>query len=309
MRIRPATLGAALICFSAALWGLDGVVLTPRLANLSVPFVVFLLHAIPFILMQPFLLGSYARLRSMPLRGWLALALVALTGGLLGTLSIITALFLVDFNQLSVVVLLQKLQPLFALVLAAVLLKERVSLRFLAWATVALVGAYLLTFGLSAPDAQANAITLRAALWAVVAAAAFGSATVLGKLLLGALDFKDATFGRYGMTAAMALLYLAVAGIGLPFAAVTDVNWAVILVISLTTGSGAVFLYYFGLTRVRASVATICELCLPLSAILLDYLVNRSILSAWQWFGAGLLVGAILRITIESGENGDPPNE
>jgi drug/metabolite transporter (DMT)-like permease len=179
-------------------------------------------------------------------------------------------------------------------------------LRFLSWATVAIAGAYLLTFGISAPDAAANAITFQAALWAVVAAAAFGSATVLGKLLLGVLDFKDATFGRYGTTAAMALVYLGVSGIGLPFADVTTGNWAVILIISLTTGSGAIFLYYFGLTRVRASVATICELCLPLSAILLDYVVNRSFLSAWQWFGAGLLVGAIFRITIESGENGEP---
>jgi len=309
MKIRPSTHGAVLICLSAALWGLDGVVLTPRLSNLPVPFVVFLLHAIPFILMQPILHGCYARLRSMTGRGWLALALVALTGGLLGTLAIIKALFLVDFNQLSVVVLLQKLQPLFALVLAAVLLKERISMRFLAWATLALAGAYLLTFGLSAPDATANAITLQAALWAVVAAAAFGSATVLGKLLLASLDFKDATFARYGMTAAMALVYLAVTGIGLPFSGVTGGNWVVILVISLTAGSGAIFLYYFGLTRVRASVATICELCLPLSAVLLDYLVNRSVLGVWQWLGAGLLVGAILRITFESADNKYQRNE
>ncbi len=47
MKNREATIGAALICVSAALWGVDGVVLTPRLSNLSVPFVVFLLHAIP----------------------------------------------------------------------------------------------------------------------------------------------------------------------------------------------------------------------------------------------------------------------
>ena len=79
MALRPSTVGAALICISAALWGLDGVVLTPRLSNLPVPFVVFLLHAVPFVLMQPFLYGSYSRLRRMPARGWLALALVALT--------------------------------------------------------------------------------------------------------------------------------------------------------------------------------------------------------------------------------------
>ena len=98
------------------------VVLTPRLANLEVPFVVFLVHALPFALMQLFLFSSYRRLRRMNAKGWSALALVAFTGGFLGTMAIVKALFLVDFNQLSVVVLLQKLQPLFALSLAAILL-------------------------------------------------------------------------------------------------------------------------------------------------------------------------------------------
>jgi len=302
MKIRAATLGAFLICVSAALWGLDGVVLTPRLANLQVPFVVFLLHAVPFLLMQPFLFRSYGRLRQMAPRGWLALALVSLTGGLLGTFAIVRALFLVDFNQLSVVVVLQKLQPLFALVLAALLLKERVTSRFLALAVVAVGGAYLLTFGASVPDAAVNAITIRAATWAVIAAAAFGSATVLSKLLLGSLDFRDATFARYGMTSVMALVFLVVRGIGMPIATVTGANWIIVLIISVTTGSGAIFLYYFGLSRVRASVATICELCLPLSAVLLDYLVNGSVLGPWQWLGAGLLVGAILRISTHGEE-------
>jgi drug/metabolite transporter (DMT)-like permease len=304
MKVRPAALGALLICLSAGLWGLDGVVLTPRLANLPVPFVVFLLHALPFLLMQPFLHGGYRRLRQMQRRGWFALALVSVTGGLLGTIAIVKALFLVNFNQLSVVVVLQKLQPVFALALAAVLLKERVTLRFLALAGVALGGAYLLTFGISAPYAATNTISLHAAIWAVIAAAAFGSATVLGKLLLGSLDFKDATFARYGMTTALALVYLAVAGIGLPFSSVTTTNWIFILIISLTTGSGAIFLYYYGLTRVRASVATICELCLPLSAVLLDYLVNGSVLGPFQWLGAALLVGAILGITMRGEESG-----
>jgi drug/metabolite transporter (DMT)-like permease len=306
MKVRPAVLGALLICVSAALWGLDGVVLTPRLANLPVPFVVFLLHAVPFLLMQPVLHGGYRRLRRMGKRGWSALVLVSFTGGLLGTLAIVKALFLVNFNQLSVVVVLQKLQPIFALALAAVLLKERVSWRFLVLTAVALCGAYLLTFGLSAPHAARNAITLRAALWAVVAAAAFGSATVLGKLLLGSLDFKDATFARYGLTSVMAFLYLLVAGIGLPFASVTPSNWIFVVIISLTTGSGAIFLYYYGLTRVSASVATICELCLPLSAVLLDYLVNGSLLGPAQWLGALLLIGAILRISMLSEERKAP---
>ena len=123
----PGRLGALAICVAAGLWGLDGVVLTPRLHNLPVLLVVFLLHAVPFLLMQPVLASSYARLRHLTGRQWATLFAVALTGGVLGTVAIVRALFLVDFHQLSVVVLLQKFQPVFAVGLAAVLLRERLT--------------------------------------------------------------------------------------------------------------------------------------------------------------------------------------
>jgi drug/metabolite transporter (DMT)-like permease len=294
---RQQILGAVVICLSAIAWGLDGVVLTPRLSHLPVGFVVFLLHAVPFLIMLPLLRRSWRALLAMEPRGWWVLALVAATGGLIGTLAIVKALFLVNFQRLSVVVLLQKLQPLFAITLASILLKERITARFVGLAVIAMAGAYLLTFGLAAPDLGSGDNTAQAALLALVAAAAFGSATVFGKQLLGSLDFADATFGRYGMTALMALAYVVVSGTGLPFESVGTRGWVIILVISVTTGSGAIFLYYFGLTRVRASVAAICELCLPLSAVFFDYVVNGSRLGLWQWLGAALLISAILRIT------------
>jgi len=239
----------------------------------------------------------------MERRGWIALLLVSLTGGLIGTLAIVRALFLVDFDGLSVVVLLQKLQPLFAIVLASMLLRERPSAAFVAWASVAVVGAYLLAFGLRAPDLSSDPSTATAAVLATLAAAAFGSATVFGKQLVGSLDFASATFGRYGVTTVFALAYLIAIGPRYPLAQVTGTEWLLILVISLTTGSGALFLYYLGLTRVRASVAAICELCLPLSAVLFDYLINASVLGPWQWIGAAILIGAILRITVREHES------
>lgn len=297
--MRRTLAGALSICLAAALWGLDGVVLTPRLANLSVPLVVFLLHLVPFLLMQPWLYNSYGALRRLPADGWIALALVSSFGGILGTFAIVKALFLVNFNQLSVVVLLQKLQPLFAISLAAVLLKERVTSRFVVWATLALFGAYLLTFGLQSPDIDSSPETAIAAALAAVAAGAFGSSTVFGKRLLGSLDFRQATFGRYGLSTLFALMVLLISGIGLPLGEVTPTDWLLILMIGLTTGSGAIFLYYFGLSRVRAIVSAICELTLPLTAIVLDYLVNGSVLSRWQWAGAALLLLAIFKVSVQ----------
>ena len=296
--MRRSIAGALSICLAATLWGLDGVVLTPRLFNLSVPFVVFLLHLVPFVLMQPFLFATYGVVRRLKMEDWVTLSLVALCGGILGTFAIVKALFLVDFNQLSVVVLLQKLQPIFAIVLAGILLGERITSRFLLWAAVALGGAYFLTFGLRLPEIGTGSSSTTAAIWAAVAAAAFGSATVFGKRLLKSLDFRQATFARYGLTTLLALFYLLIGGEGLPFETVTQTNWMLILVIGLTTGSGAIFLYYFGLSRVKASVSAICELCLPLSAIVFDYLVNGSVLGPWQWAGAAALILAIFKVSV-----------
>ena len=289
--------GALAICLAASLWGVDGVVLTPRLFPLPVPFVVFLLHLIPFALMQPFLWRSYRVLARMPRRDWTMLTLVALCGGILGTFAMVKALFLVDFNQLSVVVLLQKLQPVFAISLAALVLKESVSRYFIAWTGLALAGAYLLTFGWSLPVWDPGGGTVAGALWATIAAAAYGSATVFGKGILSSLDFKQATFGRYGLTLGLAILYLVSSGQGFPFGSVTRTQWLIVAIIGVTTGSGAIFLYYYGLSRVPASVSAICELCLPLTAILLDYWINKSVLGGWQWLGAFLLITSILRVS------------
>ncbi len=297
----PSRLGALAICLAAALWGLDGVVLTPRLHNLSVPFVVFLVHAVPFALMQLAFTRpgahAYRRLGALEWSEWLTLIAVALTGGVVGTLSIVHALFLVDFNQLSVVVLLQKLQPVFAIALAAVLLGERLSPRFLGWAAAAILGGYLLTFGWSLPDVAGGAASARAAAFALLAAASFGSATVFGKKILGSVSFGEATLARYGLTTGFLIILLAATGIGFPLREVTPANWTVIVTIALTTGSAAILLYYFGLQRVPARVSAICELCLPLSAVVFDYLVNGSVLSPLQIGGAVLMIGAILRIS------------
>ena len=98
-----------LIIIAAAMWGFDGVVLTPRLYNLNVGFVVFMLHLVPFTLMNLFLFKQYKWLNKFSSGDFLLLILIALFGGALGTLAIVKALFLVNFQHLSVVVILQKL--------------------------------------------------------------------------------------------------------------------------------------------------------------------------------------------------------
>jgi len=292
----PGIIGGVAVSFAAVLWGLDGIVLTPRLHNLDVGFVVFIVHLIPFAIMQFFFARQYSYLKRFSSSDFLYLFLVSLTGGALGTISIVTALFLVEFKSLSVVVLLQKLQPVFAIILAALILKERVGKNFIFWAGLAILASYFLTFGFSIPNLNTGSTTIYAALYALLAAFCFGAATVIGKKILVKYDFHTTTFYRYGITSLIMLIYMLLAGQFSGFRNATSQNWLIFIIISLTTGSGAIFLYYFGLKKTRAVVASICELFFPVSAILFDYWINDSVLSAVQWISAAVMLLAIINL-------------
>lgn len=293
-------LGAVLISFSAILWGFDGVVLTPRLSNLNISFVVFVLHLFPFLLMNLFLFKRYSLIRKLTINDTIALFGVAIFGGALGTVSIVKALFLVDFQSLSIVVLLQKLQPIFAILLAATFLKEKLGKNFIIWASLAIVAGYFLTFGTGLPKFHEDQNTMMAALFSVLAAFSFGSSTVFSKRLLLKLDFISATFLRYGLTTLIMLGFVLANGTLSEFSNLSRLNWIIIGIISLTTGSGAMFLYYYGLKQVRAIISTISELFFPISAIVFDYFFNDHILNPLQWLSAFVMIFAIVKLNADN---------
>jgi len=280
------------------MWGLDGIVLTPQLYNLNIGFVVFIVHAIPFVIMNFFLFREYRYLTVLKWKDILLLMLVALLGGALGTMAIVKALFLVEFQNLSVVVLLQKLQPVFAISLAYFFLKEKMRENFYLWAGIAIIASYFLTFGFRLPDFSTGSNTALAAGYSLIAAFAFGSATVAGKGVLRKLSFYAATFYRYGFTTLIMLVYISISGNLNEFEAVTPHNWLIIMIISLTVGSGAIFLYYYGLRKVPAMLSTVCELLFPLSAIVFDYIFNNRMLSIIQWLSAAVMLYAIIRLSL-----------
>lgn len=285
----------SMIGLAAALWGLDGVVLTPRLNNLHVFLVVFLLHALPFLVMNIVLFKHYKELKKLDTKALYSLVWVSVFGGALGTIAIVYALFIVNFQQLSVVVLLQKFQPVFAILLATILLKEKLSKNFLAWGIVAVLGGYLLTFGFHLPYLTEGNHTAQAALLSLLASFSFASSTVFSKNLLDKVNYISATFFRYGLTAILMLIVALISGHLIEVSQVTETNWLVLAIISVTTGTGAILLYYYGLKHVKASHSTLMELFFPITTIVLDYFVNGVILSPIQWISASVMVFAILK--------------
>jgi len=61
--------------------------------------------------------------------------------------------------------------------------------------------------------------------------------------------------------------------------------WRTLAIIVFTSGAVAMYLYYYGLKKIPASLATLCEL-LAVSAIFFDYFFNHNMLSASQIAGA-----------------------
>lgn len=299
-------IGAFAISLAAAFWGVDGIVLTPRLYNLDVGFVVFMLHALAFLIMNSFLFREYKQIKRFNSADLTTFFLIALLGGAIGTMSMVHALFLVNFEKLTIVILLQKLQPIFAIALAVIFLGERMRRYYFIWATLAIVAGYFLTFGTRLPNLSTGDNTLEAALFSLLAAFSFGSSTVLSKKILGKYSFQTATFYRYGFTSLIMLIYVLGAGLYTQFDVVSRENWIVFLIIAMTTGSGAIFLYYYGLRKVRAVIATICELFFPVTAIILDYLINDQRLSWVQWISAFLMLFAIINLNLTNSRQSNP---
>lgn len=295
--IKPQILGVIAISIAAIAWGLDGIALTPKLYNLDVPFVVFMLHAIPAILLTPFLYKYWGNFFKYKFKDVLSLWILSLFGGALGTVAIVKALFLVRFDHLSVIVILQKLQPLFAIILAMLFLKEKPNKKFWIWALVAIIAGYFLTFENHFPKFSQQANLIEASLYALLAAFSFGAGTVFSKRSLQNLNFKEVTYFRYFFTALFVGIFVFSTGRISNLQLVTKINWFYFFLISLTAGAGSIFLYNYGLKRVKAIVSTIAELLFPISSIAFDYLINGNKLSTIQLISAGVMVIAIINIS------------
>lgn len=285
------------VIIGAALWGVDGIILRPKLYTISVPLVVFIETGLAVLLMLPFFSKYLPDLKKFKRNDWLAFIGVALFGGVIGTMAITKAIFYVNYIQLSIVVLIQKLQPVFAISLAALLLKERLPKVFFLWGGIALAGAYLLTFGLHLPNLDSGDKTAVAALFALVATVSFAFSTVFSKRALKNVNFKFGTFLRFFFTFLIMALVLVVSGDGGGFNKISAKQWLYFLLIIFSTGAPAIFIYYYGLHHISASVATICELAFPLTAVLLEYLVYGKMLTPVQWLGVFFLLFSIIKVS------------
>ena len=286
--------GAIAVGVAALLWSIDGVFIRPQFYHLPAVLVVFFEHALGFLALIPFLIYGRKEVQKLSLAGWGSLLWISIWGGLLGTL-FITKAFFAAYNPnvqttLATVVILQKLQPVFALFLARILLKERLNKDFYIWAIIAIIAAYFWAFSKNGIVLHDIKLIVPAAVYAFLAAFAFGSSTVFGKRFTNELSFGTATSLRLMGTMLLALIFILIGG---QFKSIPDmqmIHWKLLILIVFSSGALSMFIYYFGLKRIPASIATIFELVWPLSAILLDFIINKNALNTTQYIAAAFLL-------------------
>ncbi len=285
------------IIIAASLWGVDGIVFRPALNSLPVALVVFVESSVISILLIPFFIKNKSEIFSLSRKDILTFVLVALFGGAVGTMAITKALFYVNYVNLSIVILIQKLQPVFAISLASILLKEKLSKKFLLYAGLAIAGSYILTFGFSFPEFAPENKTLIASLFSLIAAFSFGISTVLSKKAISKVSFTSATVLRFYFTALIMLVFVLSSGEISAVTQITQKQAMIFIAIAFSTGGLAIYLYYIGLQYVTASESTILELAFPVTAIFLEYLVHGNLLTVPQMLGAAILIFSIVKIT------------
>lgn len=288
--------GPLFVIIAALLWSFDGI-LRRNLYTLPSAIVVFYEHLLGGILLLPILFKFLKEIKLMGKKEWLAIILVSLFSGALGTIFYTKALGMVNYIQFSVVVLLQQLQPIWAILGAAIILKEKLTKNFLQWALLGIIAAYLITFRDLRINLTSDGNQILAALLALGAGFVWAVSTSFSKIVLNKVSFWLATFLRFWLAPVFALLFVISQNQQNQLFTVTISQWQSLLLITFSTGMVALVIYYYGLRKTPARVATICELTWPTSAIFIDYFLYKQRLSSTQLLGVFLLFISIYHVS------------
>lgn len=277
------------VALAACFWGTSALMREPLARVLDAPTIVFWEHLVLVLLLSPWLIPALRRWAVAPPRVRVGAVIIGA-----GSSALATTLFTAAFRLGDPITpqILQKLQPLIAMLLAAVILGERLRPRFWWFAGPALVGAWLMTF---ADPLSVRIGDAEAALFALGAATLWGAGTVLGRLVDGHLGPRDTLALRFGF--------------GLPAAAVivlfTGAGWAMplgqvpmLLLLALVPGAVALGLYYMGLRRTAASRATLAELMFPVTSVLVGVTILDAELTWSRWLGVAIVVVSVTGLVL-----------
>jgi drug/metabolite transporter (DMT)-like permease len=300
--------GPLIVFLSSLLWAADAPFRKPLLVGgLAVPFVAFLEHVFNSLACLPGLVLKRAQFKTVTWKQWLGLLYIGAGASALGALLYVQAAVVMNYN-FTVAALLQKLQPIFAIVLAVIFLKEKLSPKFWLFCLPALAGAYFVTFGFASPMdlwQSAGQLSFKGPLLAVLAAILWAGGTVVGRSLMLKLELQFVNGMRFVFGLLFLAAYVAVTK-SFQFYLMTPLFWRNVIIIAMLTGFFALLIYYYGLKSTKASVATLMELGYPLALTVVNWKFLGITLNVWQVIGALVLLASVTALVLTSGSFNQP---
>jgi drug/metabolite transporter, DME family len=282
--------GVVLVAIAAALWGLDPILRKPLASSTNATTIVFGEHVVLVLFTLPFLLPALRAVWQAGPRYVAASIGVGAGASAVATILFTDALFHSDFIT---PVVLQKVQPLVAVIGAAIVLRERPRPRFVWFLVPALLGLWLV----NQPhplDPTANG--LRPVIESLAAAVLWACGTVLGRYLGRELEFQHILSLRF-------FFGLIASAIALPimsskaYAGGHDSVW--IVYYAIATGLISLGLYYYGLKRTPAVLASLAELTYPAIAVIGGIYAYNAHLRWSQWLGVAMIIVVVSLLPVQ----------
>ncbi|OLS20002.1 MAG: hypothetical protein HeimC3_42130 [Candidatus Heimdallarchaeota archaeon LC_3] len=289
--------GPLFIALAAFLWTTDAFVRSNYDSILTGIQIVLLEHLIIVIMISPLIVKYIPKLLELTKKEWGAVLFIGIGGSALATVAFTEGIFIGSpFQFIAVVILLQQTQPLIAIGLSHLLLKERLPNFYYPLATVSLIGVFLIIFPTISGFTQSVGGLLNtlsqltssngflAGLLGLTAAFLWGSSTVFGRYVMEHGQQKPAYFQMVTYRFFIAFIFLLLL---IPFysrssliemggflnlsrypsfeAIATFSLLTGLIYIALIVGLLSLLLYYYGLKTTHASMSAIAELAFPLS--------------------------------------------
>ncbi len=289
------------------MWGLETYWRIPLGQRFDPDIVVFHEHWLGLLLTSPFLWLGTSTLRRASPKAIVSMVGSGVLGSALGTVCFTQALALLNASLAN---LLLNIQPIVSVLVSWVWLGERPRPRFYAWAAVALACGVAMVW---TPGGVESPHRLGPGLFFIGATAlCWGASTTFGRAAMLEIDFKTGTALRYliGTVATFALASLhGNLGARLQWSALATPStlrlMAGLLVVAAITPT---FLYFAGLARTRASVATFAEMSQTFAALIVTWGVLGEALRPTQVIAGIVLLVTVVFIQRSAGEPGTGPS-
>jgi DME family drug/metabolite transporter len=291
MRVRSLTIpGVLLVALAAAMWGTDPIIRKPLSGSTSATTIVFGEHVVLVLLTLPLLLPALRAVVKAGPRYIAAAIAIGAGASAVATILFTEALFHGDFIT---PVVIQKIQPLVAVAGAAVVLGERPRPRFAWFLLPALLGFWLVN---QPHPLEPTAKGLVPIIEALAAAVMWALGTVLGRYLGRELEFQHILSLRFFFGLVASAIALPVMG-AKAYAGAHDSLW--IGYLAVVTGLVALALYYYGLKRTPAVLASLAELTYPAIAVIAGIYAYNSHLRWTQWLGIVTIIGVVSMLPVQ----------